>query len=155
MRSMRDIKRDIAQVPVRVGSKADDAMLEHLLRELSASKEGPAVRRMRTGLRVLRLMACAASIAIAASAATWLLYGGRAPQNHQPASDASATSTSRIALLTEISLERAFRHGGIPAVESQFQKALAGPAGKHAIPSIDELLAELAGTGKDTGGTRS
>jgi hypothetical protein len=154
MRSMRDIKRNIAQAPVRVGSKTDHAMLEHLLWELSASEESPGVRRKRTGPRVLRLMACAASVAIAVSAATWLRYGSRAPQNHPPVSTASA-GTSRIALLTEISLERAFRQGGIPAVESQFQKALAAPAGKRAIPSIDELLTELAGTGKDTRGTRS
>jgi hypothetical protein len=102
----------------------------------------------------MKPLACAASVAIVAVVVAWLLYGGRAPQNHQPALITPA-GTSRITLLTEISLERAFRHGGIPAVESQFQRALAAPAGKRATPSFDELLAELAGTGKDTGGKRS
>ncbi len=153
MRSMRDTERDIAQAPVHVGSKADDAMLEHLLRELPAGEESSAVRRTRTGPRLMKPMACAASVAIVAVVVAWLLYGGRAPESHQSAQVTSA-STSGLVLLTEISLERAFRHGGIPAVESQFQRALA-PAEKRATPSFDELLAELAGTGKDTGGTRS
>jgi len=154
MRSMRDIKRDIARAPVHVGSKADDAMLEHLLRELSASEASPTVRRTRPRPHLMRPLACAASVTIIVAVVAWLLYGGRAPQNHRPAPVASA-STSRLALLTEISLERAFRNGGISAVESQFQRALAAPAGKRGAPSFDELLAELAGTGKDTGGTRS
>jgi hypothetical protein len=84
----------------------------------------------------------------------WLLYGGRAPQNHPPA-QATSANASGLALLTEISLERAFRHGGVPAVESQFQKALPAPAGERVTLSFDELLAELAGTAKDTGGTKS
>lgn len=154
MRSMRDTKRHIAQAPVHVGSKADDAMLEHLLRELSASGENPAVRRTRTGPHLTTPIACVASVAITIAVVAWLLYGGRAPQNHPPA-QATSANASGLALLTEISLERAFRHGGIPAVESQFQKALAAPAGKRVAPSFDELLAELAGTAKDTGGTRS
>ena len=154
MRSMREVRRDVAQAPIHVGSEADDAMLEHLLRELSASQESSAVRRTQAGPHFMRLMAGAASVAIVTGVVAWLLYGGRAPQSHPPASVASA-GAPRIVLLTEISLERAFRRGGIQAVESQFQKALATPAGKSTAPSFEELLTELAGTGKDTGGTRS
>jgi hypothetical protein len=153
MRSMRDTKRDIAQAPVHVGSKADDAVLEHLLRELSAAEESPAVRRTQTRPHLRGLLACAASAAIILGVVAWLLYGGRAPES-LPSAQVASAGTSGLVLLTELSLERAFRHGGIPAVESQSQKTLA-PAGKRATPSFDELLAELAGTGKDTGGTRS
>jgi len=148
MRSMRNVKRDVARAPVRVGRKADDAMLEHLLRELSAAGESSAVRRTQAGPHLMRPMAYVASVAIITVVVAWLLSAGRAPQSHEP-----APVTSGIGLLTEISLERAFRHGGIQAVESQFRRALAAPAGKPTTPSFEELLTELAGNEKDIGGT--
>jgi hypothetical protein len=99
-------------------------------------------------------MAYAATVAIATAVVAWLVFAGRAPENQQFATVAPA-STSGIALLTEISLERAFRRGGIEAVESQCRKALAAPTGKRVTPSLEELLAELAGNEKDMGGKSS
>jgi hypothetical protein len=154
MRSLRDIKRTVAHAPVRVGSKANDAMLEHLLRELSESREDSAGGRMTAGPRRLRLMACLAVVAVAMALVVWRLYPSRAPESRAAAPVASA-STSGITLLTEISLERAFRHGGIPAVESQFQRALPAPARKSTTPSFEELLAEVAGNGENKRGTSS
>jgi hypothetical protein len=152
MRSLRHVRRNVAKAPIHVSSKADDAMLKRLLRELSESKESSAGWRTTAGPQIMRPMAYLASVAIVTAAVAWLLYTGRAPQNHEPAQVTSA-STSGITLLTEISLERAFRRGGIQAVESQFKRALPAPAGKSVTPSFEELLAELAGTGEDTGGT--
>jgi hypothetical protein len=155
MRSLRKIKRDVAHAPVRVDRQADHAVLEHLRRELSASRaSSSAAARTKAGPYVVRLAACLALATMITTTVAWRLHTSRTAGNGRFVSVVS-TEASGITLLREVSLERAFRRGGMAAVESQFQKALPAPAQESATPSLEQLLAELAGDGRDKGGTSS
>jgi len=61
---------------------------------------------------------------------------------------------SPVEMITAISLERAFQHGGIEAVENQFKKAFkpTGPAPRSL--SIEQILKELNGNSHNTERTR-
>jgi len=50
---------------------------------------------------------------------------------------------SPLELATAISLEKAFRQGGIEAVEDQYRKAYGAPQRDAETPSIEELLTDL------------
>ena len=154
MRSLRDIKKNVARVPVHVDCQADDDVLEHLRRELSESQAGSGGTPMKVGPHVVRLAACLALATMITTAVVWRLHMSRTAANGPSVSVVSAEA-SGITLLTEVSLERAFRRGGMAAVESQFQRALPQPAQKSTTPSLEQLLAELAGNGGNKGGTRS
>lgn len=151
MRSLKDIKKAIAKASIHVERQTDETVFQHLLRELSEPREDSTLRQMQTGLRIIRRLACLASAAVIVVAAAWLLHARHASPSHEP-TQVAAASPSRIALLTEISLERAFRRGGIQAIEDQCREALATSSDKPASPSFEELLAELTGNGKELGG---
>lgn len=151
MRPLKNIEQDLAKAPVHVRRQADKTVLEHLLRELPQPTGGPVGWRARAGLHIGKRIACLAAVIIIAVTATRLLLTRDAPQRREPAQVATATP-SGIVLLTELSLERAYRRGGIQAVEDQCKQALATSAKKRAAPSVEELLAELAGDADTLGG---
>lgn len=149
---MKDIKRFVAKARIQTNNRADDAVLGHLLQELSQSKESRRARwRLPAEPRVIRPIAYLTSVAVVIVAVAWLVHPREVPRQRPPAA-VEAASRSGIALLTEISLERAFRHGGIQAVQDQCEKALATSTKEPDDSSLKTLLAELADNGKDTGG---
>lgn len=143
MRSLRDTKKAIAKAPIRVMRQTNETVFKHLLGEFSGSRRDSAFRQMQTGLRITRRVACLATAAFIGVAAIWILHARHASQSHEPTQVATA-SPSGIALLTEISQERAYRRGGIQAVEDQCREALATSTKEPASPSFEGLLAELA-----------
>jgi hypothetical protein len=153
MRSLKDVEKSVAGARIHTSGPANDARLKDLLRELSESKETSAARGpTEAGPHLIRSVAYLASVAAVIVALAWLLHTRPAPQENEPA-HISSPSTSRILLLTEVSLERAFRRGGIQAVENQCEKALAQPRPEPIGPTMKELLEELAGNNENTGGT--
>ena len=59
---------------------------------------------------------------------------------------------SQLDMLTEISLERAFRRGGVEAIHDQYKSALEMSGPQVSAPSVDQLLADLGINGKHPGG---
>lgn len=149
---MREVRKSVARARIHTNGQANDARLKDLLRELSESRKTATARRpTEAGAPIIRSAAYLASAAAVIVALAWLLHTRPAAPEHAPAYVSSA-STSKIFLLTEVSLERAFRRGGIPAVENQSEKALAKPMQEPIGPTMKELLQELAGNDENTGG---
>jgi hypothetical protein len=145
---MKDIKKAIAKAPMHVGRQADETVFKHLLRELPQSPRDSVGWQMQTRPHI----ACLASAVVVIVAAIWLLHARHvAPK--QESTHVVTTNPSRIALLTELSLERAYRRGGIEAVEDQCREALAASAEKPVEPSCRKLLAELTGDADAMGDT--
>jgi len=71
-----------------------------------------------------------------------LLVTRRGPSEPSPA-EARHQTVSTLELATAISLEKAFRQGGIEAVESQYRKAFGATGKDTEAPSIEELLTDL------------
>jgi hypothetical protein len=146
MRPLKDIQKAIAKAPIHVERQTDETVFKGLLGEVPQSPDSIGWR-MQTRLHI----ACLASAVIVIVAATWLLHA-RPVAPKQECTQVTQASPSRITLLTELSLERAYRRGGIEAVEDQCREALAVPAEKSVEPSCKELLAELTGDAETLGG---
>jgi hypothetical protein len=152
MRSLKDIKKAIAQAPMHVEHQADETVFERLLGGLPKSAGDSVGWQTQTGVRIPgRIAFSASAVAVVAVAAIWLIHARYATQNRETVQVAASTP-SRIALLTEISLERAYRRGGVQAVEDQCREALAISTGKPVAPSCEELLTELGGNSEKMGG---
>jgi hypothetical protein len=66
----------------------------------------------------------------------------------------SEVSKSPIEMMTAMSLERAFRRGGIEAVEEQCKQAFKPIGSRPGRLSVEQILAEFNGNSKSTEGTR-
>ena len=94
-------------------------------------------------------IAAAAVIIIAVS----FLITHRLPDK-QKLSKISEAKKSPTEMMTAISLERAFRSGGIEAVEEQCKQAFRQIAPQRESSSIKQILAEFNGNGKSSERTR-
>ena len=76
--------------------------------------------------------------------------------HHRPSEPEPAQTGHRrpyaLELATAISLEKAFRQGGLEAVENQYRKAFGTSRRESHAPSIEELLAELETETENLGG---
>jgi len=92
------------------------------------------------GGKPIAKLAAAAAIGIAA-----VFIVGRTHRGPEPTEVRPQTASS-VEMATAISLERAYRRGGIEAVEDQCRKVFGTTAGESTSPSILQLLGEQ-GTG--------
>jgi hypothetical protein len=145
---MKDVKKAIANAPIHVERQADETVFKRLLGEVPQPPGDSFGWQTQTRLRI----ACLVSGVVIVVAAIWLLHA-RPVATTQESTQIAQASPSRITLLTELSLERAYRRGGIEAVEDQCREALAVSAEKSVEPSCKELLAELTGDADALGGT--
>lgn len=83
-------------------------------------------------------MAAAAVIAIIAA----LFISRHAPREPEPVSVEHRTA-STVEMATALSLEKAFRRGGIEALDDQSRRAFGMPREPSQRPSIKKLLGEL------------
>ena len=90
--------------------------------------------------------AAAAAIVIAA-----VFIFGRTPQRPEPA-EVRRQTVSPVEMATAMSLERAYRRGGMEAVEDQYRKVFGTTTGESKSPSILQLLGEQGAGVKIFGG---
>ena len=76
------------------------------------------------------------------------------PSEQDDTTTVSKVTKSPVEMMTAISLERAFRRGGIEAVEDQCRKAFRPLGLRPASLSFEQILAEFNGNSKSSEGTR-
>jgi hypothetical protein len=146
VRSTEDIEKRIKNVNIVIDSESNKRVFSNILQafEKSKTKElattGPNIWRMILKSPLVKI-AAAAVIIIALS----LLSTHRAPEKHEPFK-ISEVKTSPIEMMTAISLERAFRSGGMEALENQCDQALKLLGTRTISSSSYELLSEFNGS---------
>lgn len=140
MKSAKRIEQSLkhADLDININAAADRAVLGSLVetqRKTAGTQPeagGTGARRLRTG------MAAAAVIAIIAA----LFISRHAPREPEPVSVEHRTA-STVEMATALSLEKAFRRGGIEALDDQSRRAFGMPREPSQRPSIKKLLGEL------------
>jgi hypothetical protein len=151
MKSEKDTERLIKGLRHKARRDAHDRILGSLLATVKQRRQQPRAALPPKGLMgrpATKWSLAAAAIILALG----LLLARRHPQEQTPGRIATAHAKAPIEMLTAVSLEAAFRRGGIEAVEEQSRKALETPASARTSPSVQQLLAELIGNGIDAGG---
>ena len=137
MKSAKDIEQSLrrAELDVEVNGKADRVVLDELTEvQRAASRTG---RRTGSWSGALKLAAILAIVA-----GTALLVSRHGPPEPGP-SETGRAIVSRLELATAMSLERAFRQGGLEAVEDQYRRVFGDTGRKVEAPSVEDLLTDV------------
>jgi anti-sigma-K factor RskA len=146
MRSEKDIERSFQQanLDVEIDAETDRQVLDRLIetqrRSVSPSQVTWWIAWRSWALRVAAVVVIVAVIAL-------LVTRNRPPESGTVQPGRRIVST--IELATAVSLEKAYRQGGVEAVENQYRKAFGTVRGDGKTPSVDELLADLENEMKD------
>ncbi|NLZ04470.1 MAG: hypothetical protein GXY19_04810 [Phycisphaerae bacterium] len=145
MRSEKDIERSFKQanLDVTVGAECDRQILDELL-DVQCKSASPHA----TWWPVPRSWALSLAAVVAVVTVIVLLVSRSRPLESKPA-PSKPRIVSRIELATAISLEKAFRQGGIEAVERQCKETFGAFRADAKTPSVDELLTHLENEMKD------
>ncbi len=138
MRSERNIERSFKQanLDVAIGAKRDRRVLDELA---EVQRKSPS---HTTGWPVPCSWVMALVAVVAAVTVVALLVGRSRRPEPKPAPPGKRTA-STIELATAISLEKAFRQGGIEAVEKQYREAFGTPQTRDETLSIEALLTHV------------
>ncbi len=140
MRSLREIKKSIRHARVESKSETDQAVLRHLVGELTTvTGDAPGLTKLHVRGRILRAMAAAAIVILA------LVMVARPPQPVTPPSPAGRVQ-SAADLLTVGGLNAAYRRGGLEAVDRQCEAAAQRLEDRPQRMSVNQLIRELKGT---------
>ncbi len=143
MRSLRKIKKSIGRAGIQTKPQVDEAMLRHLLQELTtattrASNSGPRrAERILSWGRLVPALAAAALIILA------LIVFGRTPQ--RVASPPRSRTLSAADLLTVGGLNAACRRGGLEALDRQCEEAARRLDTVPERVSVKTLIRDLQG----------
>jgi len=155
---MKPVDRIEEIIKKKLNARADAALHNRVLervREAKAQYEetmSPCRRKWITKNPSTRLASAAAIVAIAVLAvAAALLLGGREAPEPGP-TKARPPVACALRLATALSLEKAFRSGGMQAMEEQYRRAYGSPRGDTENPSVEELMAELETETRKSGG---
>ena len=137
MRSEKEIERTFKQanLSVEIDDKNDRAVLAEVVELQRRYTLRPGVPRQSLGLKL-------ATVAITAAIALAVLVIHDRPSRSGPTRTAHQTIAT-CDLATAISLEKAFRQGGIEAVEHQYREAFGVSQPEAETPSIEDLLTTL------------
>ena len=137
MRPEKNIEQALKQADlnIEINTETDGAILS----ELIAARKGS--RSTATRHPALKLAAAAALIV-----ATLLIGHGVVHDGKRVAVEPSGQA--RIETLNLVSLNAAYRHGGMEALEEQYRKAFVGSESRPARLSVGRLLTELAEDGE-------
>ena len=150
MRPTEDIEKRIKNVNVVIDAKSNKRVFSNILQafEKSTAKDlaptGPNIWRIISKSPLTKL-AAAAVIIIAIS--FFITPQDRSKQ--EPPKIVEVTQ-SPVEMMTEMSLERAFRRGGIEAVENQCKEAFKPTRPAPGSLSIEQMLEEFDGNGHNT-----
>ena len=140
MKSKKDIERALKQanLDVEINTESDRALLNRLVDMHGYSTT--SARAARWTMPASFALRLAAIVAIVTAIA--LLITRHGPSEPGP-TKAGHRTVSTLELATAVSLEKAFRQGGIEAVEKQYRKAFGTTPRDTETPSIEELLIDL------------
>ena len=146
MRSTEDIEKRIKNVNIVIDSERNKRVFSDILQAFEKSK---AKELAPTGPNICRMILKSPSVKIAAAAGIIIALSffstHRAPDKQEP-SKISEVKTSPVEMMTAISLERAFRSGGMEALENQCEQALKLLGTRTISSSSYELLSEFNGS---------
>ncbi len=125
------------------------AAMEQTIRAKSADHK-PSTARIIILSRMIKLAAAAAVIIVAIS----FLVVYQKPSEQSDTTTVPKITKSPVEMVTAISLERAFRRGGIEAVEKQCKQAFKPIGPRPRSLSVEQILAEFNGDGKSSERTR-
>lgn len=124
MRSIKNIKKRIKNVNIVIDSERNKKVFNNILRAFEKSK---AKELTPTGVNIGIIISRSSITKIAAAAViilgVTLFITQNNPDKQEQPNNMKATQTPT-EMMTAISLERAFRRGGIEAVENQCEQAL-------------------------------
>lgn len=131
MKSEKDIERSLrdSNLDIEINAGADRAIVNELI-----ERHGTSTRSTRP-VWALKLAAVVTIVTVIA-----LFVFRREPSGPGPERPRVVSS---LELATAISLEKAFRHGGIEAVDNQSREAFGTGQKKTEPPSIEELLTDV------------
>ncbi len=139
MRSLREIKKSISHARVDSKPKANQAVLRHLIGELTTvAGDAPRLTNLQVRARILQATAAAAIVVLA------IVIIARPPQRITSPS-AQNRIYSAADLLTVGGLNAAYRRGGLEAVDRQCEAAARRLEDRPQRVSINQLLGELKG----------
>jgi len=154
VRSSEDIEKRIKNVNIVIDSERNKKVFGNILRafEKSKAKEfaptGPNIWRIISRSPITKI-AAAAMIILAVS-----FFSTHRTPDEQEQPEIVEVKKSPVEMMTAISLERAFRRGGIEAVEEQCKQAFKPIRPRLESSSINQILAEFNGNGKSSERTR-
>ncbi len=148
MRPTKDIEKRIKNVNIVIDSESNKRVFRNILQafEKSTAKDlapadQPNIRKM-IFRNPLTKLAAAAVIILAIS----FFIAPQGPNEQADTTTVSKVTKSPVEMMTALSLERAFRRGGIKAVENQCEQALKLLGPRTASLSSKELLSEFNGS---------
>ncbi len=148
MRPTKDIEKRIKNVNIVIDSESNKRVFSNILQafEKSTAKDlaptdQPNIWRM-IFRNPLTKLAAAAVIILAIS----FFIAPQGPDEQADTTTVSKATKSPAEMMTALSLERAFRRGGINAVENQCEQALKLLGPRTASLSSKELLSEFNGS---------
>jgi len=144
--SIKNIEKRIKNVNIVIDSERNKKVFSNILRAFEKSK---AKEFAPTGSNIWRIISSSSVTKIAAAAVIILAVSffitHREPGKQEQAGIAEVTK-SPVEMMTAISLERAFRQGGIEAVENQCEQSLKLLGTRTDGLSSQELLSEFNGS---------
>ena len=149
MKDERDVEELVRNLCHPADPRTHDRILNTLLETL---KQQRRERLAMTGLTLRMTATRSLAAATLLGLVLLLVFAVRNWQPHATAPVEPATAQTRLDRITELSLEKAFRRGGIEAVERQYREVFGTSIHEAQSPSIQELLAEFLETEGDPGG---
>ena len=148
MRSTEDIENRIKNVNIIIDAEHNKRVFSNILQAFEKSK---AKEFAPTWPNIWRIISRSPITKIAAAvviilAVSFLSTHQNPGKQEQPG--IAKVTKSPVEMMTAISLERAFRRGGIEAVEEQCKQAFKPIAPRKERSSIKQILAEINGNGK-------
>lgn len=148
MRSTEDIEKRIKNVNIVIDSERNKKVFSKILQAFEKSK---AKEFAPTGPNIWRMI-CRSPITKIAAAAVIILgvsfFSTHRDPGKQEQPNIAEVTKSPVEMMTAISLERAFRRGGIEEVEEQCKQAYKPIRPRLESSSIKQILAEFNGNGK-------
>jgi hypothetical protein len=146
VRSPENIEKRIKNVNVVIDSEHNKKVFSNILQAFEKSKaKKPALARLNVHRMILQSTPAKIAAAVVIITAVSFLSTHRAPDK-QELSRITEVKKSPVEMMTAISLERAFRSGGIEAFENQCDQALKLLGTRTAGFSSQELLSEFNGS---------
>ena len=149
MKDERDIEELVRNLRQPADARTRDRILNTLLDTLKQQRrERFAMMGMAVKMTATRSLAAAALFGLV----LLLVLAVRDWRPHATAPTEPPAAQTRLDRITELSLEKAFRRGGIEAVERQYREAFGTSIREAKSPSVQQLLAEFLEAEGDPGG---
>ena len=149
-----DFKKIVSRL--NIDNKPNPVHRENLRRQMLSAFNQTAEQPKTTWQTVRKTITKSPITKLAAAAVIIIAVGlflvHRGPGEQVKPTEVAKITKSPAEMMTALSLERAFRRGGIEAVEDQCRKALRTPIQQSQSPSVQQLLTEFGANDENIGG---